>query len=282
MRSDNGWHQALSRELADAWPADLGDFPAAAMLGVELGLYLLSQVMPGRPARDAWTLFGGYPYAEATGHARTDEPAAARSAAPATTCGPMRRRRVWLTHLDRYRPRARRSCAATCWTAPTTRPRAGRPARAAGAVREVRGAAHLPAGVRPPGHPARDGRRVPVPGPRPQPLGHLHAGAGRRPRPRSRTTWTPERPRAGASRSLSPGTSCRPRRAQMDEAKSPPLPASRQRRLGGPAAPRRAARPAAGRLRAGRSRCASTACCTWSAWSARARARCATSSPTGS
>ena len=38
------------------------------MLSVELGLYLLARVLPGRPARDAWTLFGGYPYAEAAGH----------------------------------------------------------------------------------------------------------------------------------------------------------------------------------------------------------------------
>ena len=43
------------------------------MLSVELGLYLMEQVMPGRPAQDGWTLFGGYPYAEAAGHARSPE-----------------------------------------------------------------------------------------------------------------------------------------------------------------------------------------------------------------
>ena len=74
MRSANGWQRSLTRQLADAWPADLTrEFPAAAMLSVELGLYLLARVLPGRPARDAWTLFGGYPYAEAAGHARNPE-----------------------------------------------------------------------------------------------------------------------------------------------------------------------------------------------------------------
>ena len=74
MRSANGWQHSLTRQLADAWPTDLGrDFPAAAMLSVELGLYLLARVLPGRPARDAWTLLGGYPYAEAAGHARSPE-----------------------------------------------------------------------------------------------------------------------------------------------------------------------------------------------------------------
>ena len=53
MRSSNGWHLALGRELTDVWPQDLGGFPPAAMLAVELGLYLLGRVMPGRPARDA-------------------------------------------------------------------------------------------------------------------------------------------------------------------------------------------------------------------------------------
>ena len=102
MRSDSGWHQALSREMRDAWPADLADFPAAAMFDVELGLYLLSQVMPGRPARDAWGLFGGYPYAEATGHARTDDQRL-RIRRARHYLWSKRRRRVWLTNLDRYR-----------------------------------------------------------------------------------------------------------------------------------------------------------------------------------
>jgi len=102
MRSANGWQRSLTRQLADAWPADLNrDFPAAAMLSVELGLYLLARVLPGRPARDAWTLFGGYPYAEAAGHARSPEERLAIRRAR-HYLWTMRRRRVWLSLLDQY------------------------------------------------------------------------------------------------------------------------------------------------------------------------------------
>ena len=102
MRSANGWQQPLTRQLADAWPAPLArDFPAAAMLSVELGLYLLARVLPGRPARDAWTLFGGYPYAEAAGHARSPgERLEIRRARHYLWT--MRRRRVWLSLLEQY------------------------------------------------------------------------------------------------------------------------------------------------------------------------------------
>ena len=102
MRSANGWQRSLTRQLADAWPADLArDFPAAAMLSVELGLYLLARVLPGRPARDAWTLFGGYPYAEAAGHARSPEERLAIRRAR-HYLWTMRRRRVWLSLLEQY------------------------------------------------------------------------------------------------------------------------------------------------------------------------------------
>ena len=102
MRSANGWQRSLTRQLADAWPADLArDFPAGAMLSVELGLYLLARVLPGRPARDAWTLFGGYPYAEAAGHARSPrERLEIRRARHYLWT--MRRRRVWLSLLEQY------------------------------------------------------------------------------------------------------------------------------------------------------------------------------------
>ncbi len=101
MRSDNGWQRSLTEELAVTWPDSLQGFPPAAMLSVELGLYLLSEVMTGRPAMDAWILFGGYPYAESAGHARTGrEQLAIRRARH--YLWPMRRRRVWLTSLQRY------------------------------------------------------------------------------------------------------------------------------------------------------------------------------------
>ena len=82
MRSVNGWQRSLTRQLADAWPAALAR-------------------VPGRPARDAWTLFGGYPYAEAAGHARSPEDRLAIRRAR-HYLWPMRRRRVWLSLLDQY------------------------------------------------------------------------------------------------------------------------------------------------------------------------------------
>jgi len=101
MRSDSGWQRPFARELAVTWPADLQGFPSSTMLSVELGLYLLDRVMPGRPATDAWTLFGGYPYAEDDGYARTERQRLAIRRAR-HYLWPMRRRRVWLTHMQRY------------------------------------------------------------------------------------------------------------------------------------------------------------------------------------
>jgi hypothetical protein len=101
MRSSNGWYQGLVKELRDVWPADLGGFPPAAMLSVELGLFLLQQVMPDRVAGDSWTLFGGYPYGEAFGYIRTDEQRLLIRRAR-HYLWPMRRRRVWLSHLENY------------------------------------------------------------------------------------------------------------------------------------------------------------------------------------
>jgi hypothetical protein len=101
MRSSSGWHRRLSRELKDVWPASLGGFPPAAMLSVELGLYLLQEVMPDRAAADAWTLFGGYPYAEALGYVRTAEQRLLIRRAR-HYLWQMRRRRTWLTHLEDY------------------------------------------------------------------------------------------------------------------------------------------------------------------------------------
>lgn len=101
MRSSSGWPRRLSAELRDTWPDGLGGFPPAAMLSVELGLYLLERVMPGRAADDAWTLFGGYPYAEALGYARTEEQRLLIRRAR-HYLWQMRRRRTWLTHLENY------------------------------------------------------------------------------------------------------------------------------------------------------------------------------------
>lgn len=71
MRDRSGWHQRLTPKLNAVWPADPGISPGL-FLDVELGLFLLQQVMPTRAAADAYTLFGGYPYAEAFGDGRSE------------------------------------------------------------------------------------------------------------------------------------------------------------------------------------------------------------------
>jgi len=71
VRNRSGWHQDLSDALAAVWPSSLTGFSVGDLLDVELGLFLLTEVMPHRQAADAWTLFGGYPYSEAFGDVTT-------------------------------------------------------------------------------------------------------------------------------------------------------------------------------------------------------------------
>lgn len=72
MRDRSSWHRPLIEQLNNAWPANLAGFAPGALLDVELGLYLQERVTPTRAAADAWTLFGGYPYAEAFGDIATN------------------------------------------------------------------------------------------------------------------------------------------------------------------------------------------------------------------
>ena len=72
MRDRSSWHRPLIEQLNGPWPDDLAGFGPGGLLDVELGLYLQERVTPTRAAADAWTLFGGYPYAEAFGDATTD------------------------------------------------------------------------------------------------------------------------------------------------------------------------------------------------------------------
>jgi hypothetical protein len=70
------------------------------MLDVELGLYLLRSVMPEHTARDAWTLFGGYPYSETFGSGAADVPL--RVMRGRHYLWDMRRRREWLLAVETY------------------------------------------------------------------------------------------------------------------------------------------------------------------------------------
>ena len=189
----------------------------------------------------------------------------------------MRRRRIWLSRLDQY-ARVPEELRGYLLDGPDAVPVPRSPARAARGSSSS-GTALLPAGVRPPGHPAREGRRVLVPGPGPQSRGHHPAGARRRTPGAGCTTWPPGRPRR-ASRTPVTWDQLQEAARAMDEAESTPV-------------PERAASQWAYRLtrvellvrqQDGFARAApwrSATCCTSSAWWARARARSATCSPSG-
>lgn len=101
MRSRNQWHRGLTELVRPTWPATLQSFTPGDLLNVELGLYLLEHVMPGRSAADAWTLFGGYPYGEAFGDIRTEEQRLVVRRARHYLWA-LRRRRVWRSALRDY------------------------------------------------------------------------------------------------------------------------------------------------------------------------------------
>jgi hypothetical protein len=101
MRDRSGWHRRPAAELKKVWPDDARDVAPGDLLDVELGLYLLNRVMPGRPAIDAWTLFGGYPYSEAFGDVTTDEQRLMIRRARHYLWD-MRRRRAWQRAVEGY------------------------------------------------------------------------------------------------------------------------------------------------------------------------------------
>lgn len=100
MRERSNWPDNLIGQLSPVWPGHLTDFSPGDMLDVELGLYLLSSVMPEKTAQDAWTLFGGYPYSEVFGK-QTDE-ASLRVMRGRHYLWDMRRRRAWTRALESY------------------------------------------------------------------------------------------------------------------------------------------------------------------------------------
>ncbi|MEV1011545.1 hypothetical protein [Streptomyces sp. NPDC049881] len=63
MRDRSSWFAELSPRVRAAWPEDRGPIRATRLFRVELGLYLLECLCPGEPARAAWTVLGGYPFA---------------------------------------------------------------------------------------------------------------------------------------------------------------------------------------------------------------------------
>ncbi|MFA1551887.1 signal recognition particle [Actinomadura chokoriensis] len=102
MRDRSGWHRRCSpAQLNDVWPAKLDAFRPGDLLDVELGLYLLMCVMPTRSAKDAWTLLGGYPIAEAFGDLQSEEQRL-RVLRARHYLWDLRRPKTWRDNLGRY------------------------------------------------------------------------------------------------------------------------------------------------------------------------------------
>ncbi|WP_112490013.1 pPIWI_RE_Z domain-containing protein [Streptomyces bacillaris] len=102
MRDREQWRGDLIAELLPYFADDPEpELAASRLCEVELGLYLVEQLLPGHPAQAGWTLYGGYPFASALGHARTPEQQRMLRIGR-HLLWPLRRRRVWVQSLDTY------------------------------------------------------------------------------------------------------------------------------------------------------------------------------------
>lgn len=100
MRDRSSWYQPVIGALAP-WPEEHSRTKPALLCQVELGLRLMESVAPGHAADGAWTLLGGYPFAQAAGLAIGPADQVALAAAR-HLLWPMRRRRMWQQSLDAY------------------------------------------------------------------------------------------------------------------------------------------------------------------------------------
>lgn len=104
MRDRDSWHKPVSRELARLWtdvPAELSGVKPSLLCQVELALRVLERLAPGEPARGAYVLFGGYPFARARGISVTSEHEVILTAGR-HLLWTLRRRRTWLQALETY------------------------------------------------------------------------------------------------------------------------------------------------------------------------------------
>lgn len=104
MRDRDGWHKPVSQELSRLWsevPAELSGVKPGLLCQVELALRLLERLSPLEPARGAYVLFGGYPFARARGIAVTPEHEAMLTAGR-HLLWTLRRGRTWHQALETY------------------------------------------------------------------------------------------------------------------------------------------------------------------------------------
>ena len=62
MRNTTNWRQNLTRQFRDSWNQTGPGLNLTTFCDIELGLYLLSQLLPQTPARALWVLLTGYPF----------------------------------------------------------------------------------------------------------------------------------------------------------------------------------------------------------------------------
>ncbi|MBZ3915043.1 hypothetical protein [Streptomyces acidiscabies] len=99
MRSTDLSLTEVTELLASAAP-ELKKERRVSLCEIEVGLFLQERVTPGAPARDAWVLFSGYPFAKAWGAVDEEGQQTLRTAR--YTLWTWARRRAWTDALKEY------------------------------------------------------------------------------------------------------------------------------------------------------------------------------------
>ncbi|MFD9518823.1 hypothetical protein [Streptomyces sp. NPDC059979] len=105
MRDQRSWHRPVSEAVKAPLLAQPGvpkGFTATHLCQVELGLRLLERLDTSQPAEGAYTLFGGYPFARASGLADGLDDTAMITAAR-HLLWPLRRGHAWRQAIEAYR-----------------------------------------------------------------------------------------------------------------------------------------------------------------------------------
>ncbi|UNO39416.1 hypothetical protein [Streptomyces sp. MST-110588] len=105
MRDRDSWHRPVSQELGRLWNevrARGTEAKPVLLCQVELALRLLERLAPEEPAKSAYVLLGGYPFARARGLVGDSGDGAVMLAAARHLLWPLRRGRAWHQALDTY------------------------------------------------------------------------------------------------------------------------------------------------------------------------------------
>ncbi|MDX2817720.1 hypothetical protein PV410_35200 [Streptomyces sp. PA03-5A] len=104
MRDRDSWHRPVGKELSRHWSEvrdDLSGVKPSLLCQVELALRLLEHIAPGEPARGAYALLSGYPFARARGLSVTTDHETMLTAGRHLLWS-LRRRRAWQQALATY------------------------------------------------------------------------------------------------------------------------------------------------------------------------------------